>query len=1459
MRGEPSAAVLKFLRDLNRGRSLAEIARTVLRYAMQVVPGAQSGTLLVLNAALGVFEYAAAEGWDMDALSRIRIPKDRLIQRQLPQDRPAVIRDPLARNRALLGEGLAEDVAAAGPLAVFLSLPVRDGDDVIAYLNLDNHEDPEAFSGQELGELDLVWEEITLAVRAARERKQLTESEEQFRLLFEHLSDAAFLMSPDTTIVAANPAAEHQTGYSRNELMGRNVLRDLAVAPSNDTLEALGERFRQQDGAIVELEKRRKDGSTFWTECRVVPLEYRGAPALMSVSRDVTARKCLEQALATRLAALESLAHAAPGIARSQDQQEVVQRIVSAAREIAGADHANLLLFSPTGDHIDTFDPEGAPRIPIQIRPRGFSRWILDTGQPLAIDTIHPDGRSTPAIADRTGKRIRASKALLEAGIRSLMGFPVQLSGGRRAILYVHCRQPRQTAGLVPVLGLLASQAGAMLDNARLVEELHASEAGQRALFDHSPISLWIEDFSEVARDLESLRAEGVTDLAAFLEGNPDRIRDLLTRLRVLDVNRATLDLYGARDREDILARIPQIIPEEAHSLLAAQLQAIWEGRTEFDGEGTNRNVDGRHLHIRLVWRTLPGHEKTYDRVLVSALDITERVEAERAAQRRDAVLMAVAFVAEQFLRDASFDEAVHLALARLGEAAGADRVYVFQEHEDGRGSPLVSQRHEWVAPGVVPQIDNADLQNLPYTEAGFGRWREAFLRGDVICGLVESFPEGERAFLGAQGILSIAVVPIRTQGKLWGFMGFDECVHGHHWTTAEVEALRAAADAFGAALQRAELEKTIRDRQAKLEGLFEVSVAVGRGLDLEGVFAGLYSEIQRLIPCDAFVLALVDTSRNEIRLAFGIEDGARLPELVRPLDPQTSLTAWVACEKKPLLIRDAEAERDRLPAAAVQIGKAVRSWLGVPLIAQEKVVGVVSVQTFAAHAYSEDSLRLLLTASVPVAAAIRNAWTYAGLAELERKLRAVEDVSQRMQLAPDKAALYSIVLDMTRSVLGHEQCAILEPRGQELVVAAAHDEVVWARGLRVQVDGKGLTAAAARALEAVYVPDVSADSRYVQGNEDTRCELALPLAVGGQVLGVLDVQKDEVDSISVQDRELLKIVASELAVALAGLEKMARLETLSTKLSRLHDVSRLLTRCASDEEICQVAVRGMTEVLGFEHIIIGLGRGDALVPAAWAGSILSRPQTFRKGEGVAGKTWLTGESAWGNLERFAEARPADPRIEAFISVPIGSVGVVQVISPRPDAFTAEDVTLVEILSRDLFEEIRRVQLERELREQAIRDPLTDLYNRRFLSEVLAREIERAKRYGHPMTLIMADVDDFKLVNDRYGHVVGDAALRSVAVLLQASVRAGDFVFRYGGEEFVVVLPETGNGGGDALGRLREKMTGISLPDVPGLTVSVSLGYVVWEPSRGEPATLEDLLRQADEVLYEIKSRRGGR
>jgi PAS domain-containing protein len=185
----------------------------------------------VLNEEEGVFEYRAAVGWDLARLSRIKIPKDCIVQRKLGHRGPIIVRDAQRFNHEFLPPEIARELDEF-PVAAFVSFPVEYEGEVIAYFNLDNLDNPDAFSEEDLKRLAFVEEEITLAVRLAREREQLAEREELFRLLFERLADAVYITALDGTILEANPAASRQTGYSRDELIGMNIIQDLAAEPT---------------------------------------------------------------------------------------------------------------------------------------------------------------------------------------------------------------------------------------------------------------------------------------------------------------------------------------------------------------------------------------------------------------------------------------------------------------------------------------------------------------------------------------------------------------------------------------------------------------------------------------------------------------------------------------------------------------------------------------------------------------------------------------------------------------------------------------------------------------------------------------------------------------------------------------------------------------------------------------------------------------------------------------------------------------------------------------------------------------------------------------------------------------------------------------------------------------------------------------------------------------------------
>ncbi|MBF0094061.1 MAG: diguanylate cyclase [Alphaproteobacteria bacterium] len=178
--------------------------------------------------------------------------------------------------------------------------------------------------------------------------------------------------------------------------------------------------------------------------------------------------------------------------------------------------------------------------------------------------------------------------------------------------------------------------------------------------------------------------------------------------------------------------------------------------------------------------------------------------------------------------------------------------------------------------------------------------------------------------------------------------------------------------------------------------------------------------------------------------------------------------------------------------------------------------------------------------------------------------------------------------------------------------------------------------------------------------------------------------------------------------------------------------------------------------------------------------------------------------------------------------------------------------TLSDVTERRRMEEVLRLQTE-ELRTLATTDALTGLWNRRHFLEKTSEELSRVKRYGHPLSVMMVDIDFFKRVNDTHGHEAGDIILRDFAHALKRKLRRTDMVGRLGGEEFAVLLPETDSTQSlDVAESIRLEIAGLSsaLPDGTTLSVTASFGVTAMD---GDDETIADMLRRADEALYDAK------
>lgn len=194
--------------------------------------------------------------------------------------------------------------------------------------------------------------------------------------------------------------------------------------------------------------------------------------------------------------------------------------------------------------------------------------------------------------------------------------------------------------------------------------------------------------------------------------------------------------------------------------------------------------------------------------------------------RRRGEILSAVGFVANALLQSSDWRESIDTVLERLGKSIDSNRAYFFENHTSAQGEELTSQKAEWAADGITPQIDNPDLQNFPWIESGLGRWLTMLKQCKPIYGLIADFPEAERPILESQEIQSLIVMPVFSQNRLIGFLGFDDCETLREWSSAEFDALLVSTTTLGAAIERQQLEQQLRFAQ-KMEAVGGLAAGV--------------------------------------------------------------------------------------------------------------------------------------------------------------------------------------------------------------------------------------------------------------------------------------------------------------------------------------------------------------------------------------------------------------------------------------------------------------------------------------------------------------------------------------------------------------------------------------------------------------------------------------------------------
>ena len=364
-------------------------------------------------------------------------------------------------------------------------------------------------------------------------------------------------------------------------------------------------------------------------------------------------------------------------------------------------------------------------------------------------------------------------------------------------------------------------------------EALRESEKRYHHIFQTTTVSIWEEDVSELKAAIDDLKSQGVKDFRIYLDEHPEFIQSAVSMIRVVDVNNATMKLYGAQNKEQLLGSIEKVFTPESYHVFKEAILSIAEGKTCFESETVNQTLQGKRIDI-LLTAVIPVEDEKFNRRLISIMDITKLKKAEKVLQSRAEFEKLITSLSTNFINLSSqeIDSGILDALQTIGKFTEADRSYIFlfDENED-----KMNRKYEWYAESITPHIEKhheLSFENFLWLMVKLNRFETIH-----ISSVADLLPEGsvEKDILQSQQIQSLFVVPMVSGNSLIGFLGFDAVKMEKIWPADIITLLRIVGEIFTNALNRKRAEEALRESEERYQTILNTA---GEGIceiDLEG------------------------------------------------------------------------------------------------------------------------------------------------------------------------------------------------------------------------------------------------------------------------------------------------------------------------------------------------------------------------------------------------------------------------------------------------------------------------------------------------------------------------------------------------------------------------------------------------------------------------------------------------
>ena len=683
------------------------------------------------------------------------------------------------------------------------------------------------------------------------------------------------------------------------------------------------------------------------------------------------------------------------------------------------------------------------------------------------------------------------------------------------------------------------------------------------------------------------------------------------------------------------------------------------------------------------------------------------------------------------------------------------------------------------------------------------------------------------------------------------------------------------AAEYYRAEEEQRQLENSLRDARKKLIS----------ELDLNQVLESILEQVLTLTSAQIARIYFYDGTQLEFGAVKGRLEGKPDSSFLRPDNHTFTLEVAQTGELTHLSTQDQEEVQH--PGKDSELSR-----VGIPLTFNQQVIGVMTVTFPDGHPDQKRTLQILQLLSDQAVIAINNARIYEKEREQRQLAEALGKTSQIIMSSLNVETVLDKILAQIETVVPYDTMNLMLVEGEVARIVRHQGYQEQDPDMLSVIEGKTLKLDSFDTLqkmivtrEPLIISDTQTDPQWVniQSSAQISSWVGAPLIEKERVMGFLSLNKFDRNFYQPEHGRILKGFANQAAIAIkhaqlyqAEAQRRREAERLRTIQESLLNLSRAIGSVVDFDRISELVISYVQDLLPVDHALLfrRAQDGEAFLPVitqatAWDDIqvTLGQLQNYSLSHLNAQDSPLLRD-VLDTKSPVLIHNPADSpflageiqqafHLTSLIAAPLISQDEVLGVlyggcTTQQRSFSDQDLQFFTGLADQAAVALERTRLFQEIQEKAVTDPLTGIYNRRGLFQWGQYELDRARRFGHPLAVIFFDLDHFKEINDTHGHEAGDQVLQEITERCLEVIRQVDIPSRYGGEEFVIVLPETEQTAAQQIGeRIRKAVaSGSYHVNAHQVEMTISLGVTELDEDIHQ---LDQIINRADQAMYRAK------